>query len=177
MIEAIFIEFEKSYPEHVTMRELSRNEILIAAGHRETHCYLVMSGALRVVYQSESQNHIIRFGYSGSILTSLPAFFDQSPSLFDIVAIRKTVIKCFEIKALLRFLESSVQYQKTYQTILQDLIKQQVEREIDLLTPDPHDRFKRVLNRSPNLFNEIPAVYIANYLRMTPEHLSRIRKS
>ncbi|MEO0734297.1 MAG: Crp/Fnr family transcriptional regulator, partial [Bacteroidota bacterium] len=34
---------------------------------------------------------------------------------------------------------------------------------------------RRVLARSPRLFQEIPAKYIANYLRMTPETLSRIR--
>ena len=177
MIEEFFIEFEKNYPESVTLRTLSRNEILIAIGHRETHSYLVLSGALRVIYQSESQDHIIRFGYCGSVLTSLPAFFDQSPSLFDIVAIRKTQVKCFEKQASFLFAESTKQYQKTYQAILQDLIRQQVEREIDLLTPSPYDRYMRVLERSPNLFKEIPAVHIANYLRMTPEHLSRIRKS
>lgn len=177
MIEAFFTEFEKNYPESVSLRTLSRNEILVATGHRETHSYLVISGAIRVVYQSESQAHVIRFGYIGSVLTSLPAFFDQSPSLFDIIAIRKTQIKCIEKQALFRFAESTKQYQKAYQAMLQDLIKQQVEREIDLLTPSPYDRYMRVLDRSPNLFKEIPAVHIANYLRMTPEHLSRIRKS
>jgi|SRR5690554_3391422 len=177
MIEAFFTEFEESSPESVSLRTLSRNEILIATGHRETHSYLVLSGALRVVYQSESQSQVMRFGYRGSFLTSLPAFFDQSPSLFDIIAIRKTQIKCFEKQALFRFAESSSYYQKVYLNILQDLIKQQVEREIDILTPLPHDRYIRVLERSPELFKEVPAVHIANYLRMTPEHLSRIRKS
>lgn len=176
MIEKFFIEFEKNYPESVSLRTLSRNEILIATGHRETHSYLVMSGALCVVYQSESQAQVIRFGYSDSVLTSLPAFFDQSPSLFDIIAIRKTQIKCFEKQALLRFADSTKQYQKTYQAILQDLIRQQVEREIDLLTSSPYDRYTRVLERSPDLFKEIPALHIANYLRMSPEHFSRIRK-
>ena len=177
MIEEFFIEFEKNYPESISLVTLSRNEILIATGHRETHSYLVLSGALRVVYQSESQAQIIRFGYCGSVLTSLPAFFNQSPSLFDIIAIRKTQLKCFEKQALFRFAESKPHFQKAYQAILEDLVRQQVEREIDLLISSPYERYVRVLKRSPNLFKEIPAVHIANYLRMTPEHLSRIRKS
>lgn len=177
MIEEFFSEFEKDNPTGVTLRTVSRNEVLVATGQRETHSYLVISGALRVNYISDTQAQIIRFGYRGSVITSLPAFFDQSPSLFDITAIRKTEIKCYEKQALFRFAESSENYQKTYQIILQDLIRQHVEREIDLLTSSPHDRYMRVLKRSPELFKEIPAVHIANYLRMTPEHLSRIRKS
>ena len=177
MIEDFFHEFEEAFPESVSFITLPRNGFLITTGQRERFSYFVLSGALRVVYQSESQAQNIRFGYQGSNITSLPAFFDDSPSLFDIIAIRKSEIKCLEKESLLRFVESSSQYQKTYQLILQDLVRQQVEREIDLLITSPGERYQRVLERSPKLFQEIPAVHIANYLRMTPEHLSRIRKS
>ena len=156
---------------------MARKELLVEAGQRENSSYLVLSGALRVVYQMDTQAQIIRFGYSGSVITSLPAFFDQSPSIFDIIAIRKSEVKCFEKLALFAFIESNKSHQASYQLILQDLVRQQVEREIDLLTASPVERYKRVLDRSPNLFQKIPAVHIANYLRMTPEHLSRIRKS
>jgi hypothetical protein len=55
------------------------------------------------------------------------------------------------------------------------VITQQIEREIDLLTVSPTERLKRVLERSPNVFQEVPLKYIASYLRMTPETLSRLR--
>ena len=64
-----------------------------------------------------------------------------------------------------------------YQILLEELFAQQIEREIDILTHSPVERYKRVLERSPQLFQEIPAKYIASYLRMTPETLSRIQKS
>lgn len=53
----------------------------------------------------------------------------------------------------------------------------EIEREIDILTFSPAERLNRVQERSPHLFQEIPSKYIAAYLRMTPETLSRIRKS
>jgi len=61
--------------------------------------------------------------------------------------------------------------------VLNQLIYQQIEREQDLLITSPIERYKRVLQRSPLLFQEIPNKYIASYLRMTPETLSRIKKS
>ena len=60
---------------------------------------------------------------------------------------------------------------------MEQLILQQLEREKDILTSSPIERYKRVLKRSPQLFQEIPNKYIADYLRMTPETLSRIKKS
>ena len=66
---------------------------------------------------------------------------------------------------------------KEWVNILQTLSLQQLDREIDLLTTSPKARYERVLERSPRLFQEIPHRYIANYLRMTPETLSRLKKS
>ncbi len=56
------------------------------------------------------------------------------------------------------------------------LTLQQLEREIDILTKSPKERYERVLRRSPQLFQEIPNKHIANYLRMSPETLSRLKK-
>lgn len=61
--------------------------------------------------------------------------------------------------------------------ILENLVIQQMEREIDILTSSPKERYERVLKRSPQLFQHIPNRHIANYLRMTPETLSRLKKS
>jgi CRP/FNR family transcriptional regulator, anaerobic regulatory protein len=66
---------------------------------------------------------------------------------------------------------------KLWIKILEDLVIQQIEREKDLLTASPKERFERVLKRSPILFQEISNRHIANYLRMTPETLSRLKKS
>ena len=64
---------------------------------------------------------------------------------------------------------------RAWYDILRGLVMGQTEREIDLLTTDAAERYRRVWKRSPRLFQEIPAKYIANYLRMSPETLSRIR--
>ena len=63
-----------------------------------------------------------------------------------------------------------------WKQILELLVYQQMEREIDLLTYSPQKRYERVLQRSPQLFQEIPSKYIASYLRMSPETLSRLKK-
>jgi CRP-like cAMP-binding protein len=60
---------------------------------------------------------------------------------------------------------------------LERLILQQLEREIDLLTTSPKERYNRILKRSPSLFQKISNKQIANYLRMTPETLSRLKKA
>jgi len=176
-IAALFQDFESNYPSEIREIELSRGDFLIRQGQVERHTYFVLSGAVAVKLFKESESHTIRFGYTGSFLNSIPSFFDDSPSHFDIVALRKTSVKAFTKNALFELIESSGTYKDAYISVLENLTSQFVEREIDLLSSSPVERYQRVLKRSPALFNEIPLKHIADYLRMTPETLSRLRKS
>ena len=176
-IAALFEDFEKKYPANIREIELSRGDFLIRQGQVERHTYYVLSGAVAVKLFKANESHTIRFGYTGSFLNSIPSFFDDSPSHFDIVALKKTKVKAFAKSALFELIGSSEEYKDAYISVLENLATQFVEREIDLLASSPAERYQRVLERSPKLFEEIPLRHIADYLRMTPETLSRLRKS
>ncbi|KXX68842.1 Crp/Fnr family transcriptional regulator [Flammeovirga sp. SJP92] len=160
------------------LKNLSRGDLLIRVGEVEKHIYIVLSGAVRVTYfeDNNEEEHTIRFGYKNSILASIPSFFDESPSLFTIECIRSSEVKKIHKKHFFEIINSCDEFQKEYNLYLQNYFKQQVEREIDLLTTSPLKRFERVMKRSPQLFQHVPKKYIASYLRMKPETLSRIMK-
>ena len=166
-----------SFNEISTDRVLHKGEFLIREGDVEKNLYLVQSGALRVFYLTEFEELVIRFGYEGSMITSLSSFIKGTPSEFYIDAIRKTTLRVISKDSLMKLVNESAESLRQYTVLLESLVTQQIDREIDLLIPSPTERLKRVLQRSPNLFQEIPLKYIASYLRMTPETLSRIRNS
>jgi len=154
-----------------------KGEYLIKEGQVEQSIYFIEAGAVRVFHVTEFEEQTIRFGYEGSIITSLSSFITGNPSEFYIEALRKTTVKIVHKKLLLEIVNEGTETLLQYNKLLENLIVQQMEREIDLLTESPTKRLQRVLARSPNLFQEIPLKYIASYLRMTPETLSRIRNS
>jgi CRP/FNR family transcriptional regulator, anaerobic regulatory protein len=156
---------------------ISRNSNLILEGQTESSIYYILSGAVRAVYTTDNEEHSIRFGYEGSIITSLQSLLNNKPSSYSIQAIRKTEFIRIPSKLLFNTIEIDTELNHLYKSLIENLIVQQLEREIDILTTSPEERYNRVLKRSPKLFQQIPAKYIASYLRMTPETLSRIRKS
>jgi CRP-like cAMP-binding protein len=158
-------------------RTLSKGELLIREGQIEKNLYYVETGAIRVFLLSEFEEQTIRFGYEGSFINSLYSFLKGTPSEFYIETLRKTTIRVISKSNLLNMVNESSERLRQYNSLLETLVCQQIEREIDLLTISPSERLRRVLERSPNLFQEIPLKYIASYLRMTPETLSRIRNS
>lgn len=156
---------------------LSRYQYLSTESEIDTYIYFIESGSVRLFMKDGEEERIIRFGYSGNIIVSLDSFLSDKPSGFYIQAIKKTEIKSASKKDFYEFIKFSDENLKLWTVILEDLVLQQIEREKDLLINSPQERYERVLKRSPQLFQKIPNKHIANYLRMSPETLSRLKKS
>jgi len=153
---------------------LDRSEFLKVKGTIDTNIYFVESGSLKIFVLDDCEEQIIRFGYKNNLVVSLDSYLTGKSSDFFIQAIKKTVLKVITKKQLEQFLQDKSDNTWWIKT-LEGLVLQQLEREIDILTSSPKERYKRVLERSPQLFQEIPNRYIANYLRMSPETLSRLK--
>lgn len=158
-------------------KQLARNEYLKVQGSTDTHIYYVVSGTLRIYVVDEMEEHTIRFGYQGNIIAALDSYITEQPSDLFIQALKKTEIWWISKPQYRDFILNDDTNLQLWHQLLEQLVYQQLERERDILTRSPIERYQRVLARSPQLFQEVPHKYIANYLRMTPETLSRVKKS
>lgn len=154
---------------------LERNEFLKVKGNIDRNVYYVESGTLRIFISDEYEEQIIRFGYKENLIASLDSFLTGKPSELYIQAIKKSTIKVITKPQIDAFLSVDAN-RNLWIKILEDLVVQQMEREIDILTNSPRERYERVFRRSPQLFQEVPNRHIANYLRMSPETFSRLKK-
>lgn len=156
---------------------IERNEFLKVKGSIDTNIYFVERGSFKIFVLDDCEEQIIRFGYQNDLIVSLDSFLTEKPSDFYIQAIKKSFVKVIPKNKFVEFINLNEINKQIWVKMLEDLIVQQLERERDILTSSPKDRFERVLKRSPKLFQEIPNKHIANYLRMSPETLSRLKKS
>lgn len=155
---------------------LERNEFLKVKGTIDTNVYYVESGSLRIFVLNNDEEQIIRFGYQKNLVAALDSYLSGKPSDLYIQALKKTVVRVITKVQIEEFLKEESHW-LLWVKILEDFVLQQMEREIDILTASAKERYNRVLKRSPQLFQQIPDKHIANYLRMTPETLSRLKKS
>jgi CRP-like cAMP-binding protein len=154
---------------------IDRNEFLKVKGSIDTNVYYVERGSLRIFVLDNYEEQTIRFGYKDNLIVALDSFLTGKPSDLFIQAMKKTVVKVVTKPQIDKFLETE-NNRNLWIKILENLVVQQMEREIDILTNSPKERYERVLKRSPQLFQEIPNRHIANYLRMSAETLSRLKK-
>ncbi|MDY3401083.1 Crp/Fnr family transcriptional regulator [Riemerella anatipestifer] len=155
---------------------LKRNDLLKASGLVDTNLYYITKGSFRVYLLNKEREQTVRLGYTGDFIVALDSFLSQKPSEFLIQAIKASEVKIIPKYKIDAFLDKE-DNQKLWIALLENLLLQQMEREKDILTPSTKERYLRVLRRSPRLFQEIPNKYIADYLGISAETLSRLKKS
>jgi CRP-like cAMP-binding protein len=156
---------------------IDRNEFLKVKGSFDTNLYYIESGSLRIFVLDDYEEQTIRFGYKENLIVSLDSFLTGKPSDLYIQAIKKTVLKVITKEQIDEFLKLKNVIRNLWTKILENLVLQQMEREIDILTNSPKERYERVLKRSPQLFQEIPNRHIANYLTNECRNFIKTKKS
>ncbi|NDV15442.1 cyclic nucleotide-binding domain-containing protein [Muricauda sp. TY007] len=176
IIQELYHQIDK---ENLWKKEVSlkRNEYLKVSGSTDTNLYYIIAGAIKIFILDDYEEHIIRFGYEKDFVATLDSFLSEQPSDVYIQAIRKSELKVISKVNFFSLINSNERNKQIWDTFMEQLILQLLEREKDILTVSPAKRYQRVLKRSPQLFQEIPNKHIASYLRMTPETLSRLKKS
>jgi len=152
-----------------------RGQLLQAPFARSSPLYLIQKGAAHAFIDTENARQTIRLGYPGEQLAVLPGLFSDKTSAIGIESIRKCEGISLTKAQLNQFVDASPTNALGYRQLLEQFTCDLVVRELDLLEPSPHLRYESVLDRSPQLFQHVPLRYIASYLRMSPETLSRIR--
>jgi len=154
---------------------IPRGQLLQRPFTKSSPLFLIQRGAAHAFIDFDNGRQSIRLGYPGELISVLPSFFSVAASAIGIESIRKCEGLRLSKSQLDEFINASPETATAYMKRLELFACELVTRELDLLEPTPQRRYEAVLNRSPQLFQYVPLRYIASYLRMSPETLSRIR--
>lgn len=155
--------------------QLNRYDFLIQQGQVEQGLYFVTSGALRIYFPLPDEEICVGFSYPGNLVVSFPSFVDGKPSAYYLQALKKSALLGISKKDFVQLMEARPNTKRFWYEQMEKALVGKIEREVDLLLPEPEQRLQRVMQRSPQLFQHIPRKYIASYLRMSPETLSRLK--
>ncbi len=155
---------------------INRKQRLIHFGDKENYIYYIEKGTCIITYPDQGEDRILGFGYPGTFLFS-PSILSDTSSEEEVTAIKKMTLKAIHKDYFFSFIENHLEAKNNWMKQLQNLLVAQIYRQVDLLIASPQERYQRLLNRSPHVFQFIPNKYIAAYLRMTPETFSRLQNS
>jgi len=155
--------------------ELKRNDFLITKGQTESSLFFVLSGSMRIYFPNQEDEICVGFAYANTLICSYPSFILEQPSEYYIQVLAKSDMMAIDRSDFYSLFDSYRNIERAWRMLEEEALLGKIQREVEMLTFTPEERYHRLIKRSPHIFQIIPRKYIASYLRMTPETLSRIR--
>jgi CRP-like cAMP-binding protein len=161
----------------LTISEFKAKQYYLKAGQVQTAIGYMVSGLIRSYYIDDKGNEItISFVKEKEYVTDYGAFVRQKPS--------KYYFQCLEPCVVVNLLYSEMQdgyneyknIERYGRLVTEEVLVQQQTRLESFLFEKAEERYLNFIKRSPNLFNRISLTYLASYLGIERQSLSRIRK-
>ena len=153
----------------------AKNEMILREGETCTNIYWVVKGLVRQFYYKNGKELTEYMATENSIVMCIASLFLEQPTHLQIKTIEPTVVIAIPKVDLEAVAMKSVNIQILYRKILEEsLILSQIHADM-LRFESAQDRYQKLIKRQPQLVLRAPLVYIASYLQMTPETLSRVR--
>ena len=157
--------------------KFAKGETILREGDICRHIYWIVKGLVRQYYYKNNKELTEYMATENTICMSIESLFREEPSQQIIQALEPTIVYAMPMNELEATAMKSVNIQMLYRKILEEsLIISQHHADM-LRFESAQDRYRRLVKTQPQLILRAPLVYIASYLQMTPETLSRVRTS
>ena len=158
-------------------KKFQKGEVILHEGEVCESIYWVAKGLVRQFYYKNGKELTEYMATEDNIVMSIESLFTDKPSTQQMVALEPTILFALPKRELEHEAVRNVNIQMLYRKILEEsLIISQIHADM-LRFESAQERYSKLVKRSPQLVLRAPLVYIASYLQMTPETLSRVRTS
>ncbi len=156
---------------------LQKGQQIFAAGVWHPYIYVVKRGVVKLSYLNEDgQEWIKAFVGSGELFACPRVLIEQQSTDYFATCLSECELEQFPYDQLQICTELYPEWQKAVRGLLQNHIIKKDQRERELLTMNAEQRYQLFLQQHSDLIGQIQLRDLAQYLGITPEALSRIRK-
>ncbi len=158
-------------------RKLRRKQYLVQAGDAcRYECY-VLKGCLRQYYVDESgSEHTVMIAIENWWTSDMYGLITGNASLTNIEAMEDSEVLLIEKNDFEKLLSLVPKFEKFFRIKLQRAFVAHQKRIIENISMPAEQRYINFTQQYPSIEQRVPLKYIASYLGITPESLSRIRK-
>lgn len=161
-----------------TERNIRRRQFILQEGDVCNHFTFIVSGCFKMYAVTEdAKEHILQFAIEQGWIGDLSSFYSRKPSKLFIEALEPSLILQIKHQDLLELFQSYHKYDRNFRIITERAYIQLQERMLENISSSAERRYEQFLENNSELAKRLPGTQIASYLGITPEFLSKIRKS
>ena len=161
--------------EHGQETDVEAGESVITQGQKCDFFFIVLSGCFRAYRYMNEKEIIIGFSFAGDIDTAPHAFITQSHSTEVIEAVTHSKIIKIHRSVLQNLTLQYPELKSFIETLLASYIEVLVKRYMEFKAYTAEEAYHKLQARQPEQIRNLPLKFIASYLGISQERLSRIR--
>ena len=163
---------------HFVSKKHKKHQFVVQEGQATEYDFFILSGCLKS-YSTDAngKEHIIQFGLQDWWITDYQAYYDQTKATVNIDCIEDSELLAlsYQNREKLCAEMHKVEHFFRKKTNRRNVALQQ--RILSLLSSNAKERYDKLLEQYPQLFQKVPKHLIASYLGVTRETLSRFNST
>lgn len=160
---------------HMEEVRFKKREVIVQEGTKNTNLYLIKEGIWRGHYLKDGVDTSIWFASKGEAAFSVWGYVDNSYSQISIEAMSDSIAYCISKAALNELYSTSIGLANLCRRLMEHQLLTTENWLISAGSPRAKERYLTLIKETPELLLHVPLKYIASYLWITPQSLSRIR--
>ena len=156
-------------------KDLKKGEFLYEEGDVCKEIVLVAKGFLRQFYFKNKHDVTEHFSYEGCVLMCIESLFKQEPTYLMAEALEDSTVYLLPMKVIQGEIQTSWEMNTFYRKVLEYSLLVSQAKADTMRFESASDRYRKLMAQQPEIIKRAPMAYIASYLLMTPETLSRVR--
>lgn len=157
-------------------KKVKRNVLLEQEGQVCKHFYFIAKGCLRLYEIDKKDNEVTGyFALEDSIMTALPSFILQKPSLDFLVAHEPSEILLINRDVFFKAIADFPAFAVFYYNFIEFAAIHSQMRIYSFLGMEGIDKLKWVMEHEPKLLTRVSSKSVASYLGMTNSTLSKLK--
>jgi CRP-like cAMP-binding protein len=157
------------------IRSYKKEEVILSEGELAKVCYFVIKGCIRSYYLVDGEERNTEF-YTENQAINPVSYIRNEPSAYYLSCLEDCIVAVGSAERNTQLLEKVPKLASLVMRLNSEMI---VENQValgDLRTLSPEMRYRKLLEKRPDLFGRIPLYHLATYLGITPVSLSRMRR-
>ena len=154
--------------------KFTKGQTILAEGEVCRNIMYIAKGLVRQFYFKKEKEVTEHMSVEGGMIMCIESLFKEEPTKLQVEALEPTIMYFLPKQRLEEVALHNVNIQILYRKILEEsLIQSQIHADL-VRFETAQDKYKRMCKLAPQVVLRAPLVYIASYLQMTPETLTRV---
>lgn len=167
---------EEAFSEILEVKQFKKKAFLLQEGQICSKVSFVNSGCMRLFYNVDGVENTVQFFFTNSWHTDYSSFLTGQPTIENMQALEPCEVVQFRKADLYKLYNIYPVFDRVGRVMAENAFLSLSKLNKMLTNEEPEQRYLNLLQQRPELVERIPQHYIASYLGIKPESLSRIRK-